>query len=74
MSSRYDDRSSSAQGEFMKRREFIGLIVGIAGAWPLSAQAQSKTYRIALLTLENGEAASQLIVPLRDLGYVEGKT
>ena len=57
----------------MKRREFIGLIVGTVGAWPFSAQAQSKTYRVALLTLDRGEAASQLIVPLRDLGYVEGK-
>ena len=52
----------------MKQREFIGLIVGTVGAWPFSAQAQSKTYRVALLTLERGEAASQLIVPLRDLG------
>jgi putative ABC transport system substrate-binding protein len=57
----------------MKRREFIGLIAGTVGAWPLSAHAQSKTYRVGLLTLEKGEAASQLIVPLRDLGYVEGR-
>src|SRR4051794_40809158 len=64
--------ASSAQGGFMKRREFIGLIVGTVGAWPFSAQAQSKTYRVALLTLETGEV-SQLIVSLRDLGYVEGK-
>jgi len=57
----------------MTRREFIGLIVGAVGAWPLSAHAQSKTYRVALLTLEEGEAASQIIASLRDLGYVEGK-
>jgi len=57
----------------MKRREFIALIVCTAGAWPLPVHAQSRTYRVALLTLENGEVASQLTVPLRDLGYVEGK-
>jgi hypothetical protein len=57
----------------MKRREFIGLIAGTVGAWPLSAHAQSRTYRVGLLTLENGEAASQLLVSLRDLGYVEEK-
>jgi hypothetical protein len=54
----------------MKRREFIALIVCTAGAWPLPVHAQSRTYRVALLTLENGEVASQLTVPLRDLGYV----
>jgi putative ABC transport system substrate-binding protein len=57
----------------MKRREFIGLVVGAAGAWPLSAHAQSKTYRVGLLTLDSGEDASQFTRPLRDLGYVEGK-
>ena len=57
----------------MKRREFIGLIVGTAGAWPLSAHAQSKTYRVGLLTLDTGEDSSQFTGPLRDLGYVEGK-
>ena len=57
----------------MKRREFIGLIVGTAGAWPLSAHAQSRTYRVGLLTLDTGEDASQFTGPLRDLGYVEGK-
>jgi putative ABC transport system substrate-binding protein len=57
----------------MKRREFIGLVVGTAGAWPLSAHAQSKTYRVGLLTLDTGEDASRFTGPLRDLGYVEGK-
>jgi putative ABC transport system substrate-binding protein len=57
----------------MKRREFIGLVVSTAGAWPLSAHAQSKTYRVGLLTLDTGEEASRFTGPLRDLGYVEGK-
>ena len=57
----------------MKRREFIGLVVGAAGAWPLAALAQSRVYRVALLTLQPGEGASQLVGSLRDLGYVHGK-
>ena len=57
----------------MRRREFIGWLGGAATAWPLMARAQAKTYRVALLTLEAGESAAQLIGPLRDLGYVEGK-
>jgi putative ABC transport system substrate-binding protein len=57
----------------MKRREFIGLIAGAAGAWSFPAQAQSRVYRVALLMLEKGEDDSQLIAALRDLGYIEGK-
>lgn len=57
----------------MKRREFISLLVAAAGAWPVAIRAQPKMYRVALLTLDSGEDASQLSDPLRDLGYVEGK-
>ena len=57
----------------MKRREFIGLVAGAAGAWPLSALAQSRSYRVGLLTLQAGEGSSQLSGLLRELGYVEGK-
>ncbi|MET3842613.1 ABC transporter substrate binding protein [Bradyrhizobium sp. OAE829] len=57
----------------MKRREFIGLVVGAAQAWPLAALAQSRMHRVALLTLEADEEISQFTGPLRDLGYVEGK-
>jgi putative ABC transport system substrate-binding protein len=57
----------------MKRREFFGIIVGAAGAWPLSLRAQSRMYRVALLTLDAREDAAQLRGPLQELGYVEGK-
>jgi putative ABC transport system substrate-binding protein len=57
----------------MKRREFLGVIIGAAGAWPPSVRAQSRMYRVALLTLDAAEDASQLRRPLQDLGYVEGK-
>ena len=57
----------------MKRREFIGLVVGVTGACTFAARAQSKKYRVAMLTLEQGEDTSQFSGPLRELGYVEGK-
>jgi len=56
----------------MKRREFIGLAAGAAGAWPVASLAQSRTHRVALLTLD-GEDVAQFTGPLRELGYVEGK-
>jgi putative ABC transport system substrate-binding protein len=58
----------------MRRRDFIRLLGSVAAiAWPLSARAQSRTYRVGLLTLETGEDASKLVGRLRELGYVEGK-
>jgi putative ABC transport system substrate-binding protein len=57
----------------MKRREFIGLVVGVASGWPLSALAQSRIHRVGVLTLQSGEGGAQLSAPLRELGYVEGK-
>src|SRR4051812_3635820 len=60
-------------GARMRRRDFISLLGGAVGAWPLMAGAQSRLYRVALLTLEAGEGSSQLIGALRELGYVEGR-
>jgi putative tryptophan/tyrosine transport system substrate-binding protein len=57
----------------MKRRDFIGLVVGVTGACTFAARAQSKKYRVAMLALEQGEDISQFSGPLRELGYVEGK-
>jgi len=65
----------------MRRREFIGLIGGVA-AWPLAAQAQQpsgKVWRVAWLspvfadTLVNKEIMEAFLSEMRELGYVEGK-
>ena len=57
----------------MRRREFFKFLGNSAVAWPLVAHAQSKVYRVGLLTLEAGEDASLLVSRLRDLGYVQAK-
>ena len=57
----------------MRRRELLKVLGNAAIAWPFVAHAQSKVYRVGLLTLEAGEDASQFVGKLRDLGYVEGK-
>jgi putative tryptophan/tyrosine transport system substrate-binding protein len=57
----------------MRRRELLKFLGNAAIAWPFVAHAQSKVYRVGLLTLEAGDDASQLVGKLRDLGYVEGK-
>ena len=41
----------------MRRREFIDLLFGVAGAWPHCARAQFKMFRVGLLTLESSENA-----------------
>jgi len=57
----------------MRRREFIGLLGSATAAWPLAMRAQSRVYRVGLLTLQAGEDGSQLVGPLHDLGYVTGR-
>jgi ABC-type uncharacterized transport system substrate-binding protein len=57
----------------MRRRELLKFLGNAAIAWPFVAHAQSKVYRVGLLTLEADDDASQLVGKLRDLGYVEGK-
>jgi putative ABC transport system substrate-binding protein len=64
----------------MRRREFIGLLIGVAVAWPVAARAQrpaSKLYRIGILetvpsalNVANLEAFRK---GLLELGYFEGK-
>jgi putative tryptophan/tyrosine transport system substrate-binding protein len=68
----------------MRRREFMGLVGGVA-AWPLAARAQQseRVYRIAVAhpsnpTSELSEAGSDptfraIFEELRRLGYVEGR-
>jgi putative ABC transport system substrate-binding protein len=63
----------------MRRREFITLLGGAAGTWPIAARAQQseKVYRLGQLS--GGTAASRIPLlasfmnGMRDLGYVEGQ-
>jgi putative ABC transport system substrate-binding protein len=60
----------------MNRREFIGLVGGVA-AWPVAAFAQqSRMPQVGVLTLTNADEQSlskQLREGLRELGYVEAQ-
>src|SRR5262249_11035810 len=64
----------------MRRREFITLLGGAAGPWPLRARAQQagKLLRIGLLTRKTDASVAAQIDAfrngLRDLGWVEGKS
>jgi len=58
----------------VKRREFIGLVGGVA-AWPLtaSAQQQGKIVTIGILAIEPWSPIDTFRRALHDLGYIEGK-
>jgi putative ABC transport system substrate-binding protein len=60
----------------MKRREFIGMLGGVA-VWPLSARGQQlHGYRIGYLALSSGENNTHMrpfAERLRELGLIEGK-
>jgi putative ABC transport system substrate-binding protein len=62
----------------VKRREFITLLGGAAGAWPLAARAQqagpARHIGVLLVGLRpDGREAKQFRLGLRDLGYSEGR-
>ena len=63
----------------MRRREFITLVAGSAGAWPFVARAQeaTKAYRIGFVGLPSAgslpERSEAFRAGLRDLGYQEGR-
>src|SRR4051794_34812016 len=58
----------------MNRREFTisSTAAGLSWLLPSAVCAQSRTYRVAFITLDPGEHASVILGPLRDLGFVEG--
>jgi putative ABC transport system substrate-binding protein len=59
----------------VKRREFLGLIGGVA-AWPLTAsaqQAERKIVTIGILAIEPWPPIDTFRHALDDLGYIEGK-
>jgi putative ABC transport system substrate-binding protein len=62
----------------MKRREFIGLIVGAATALPLAARAQQprKNPRLAILLFNSPQIdpIGPLLQGLQSFGYVDGKS
>jgi putative ABC transport system substrate-binding protein len=63
----------------VKRREFIALLCGAAGTWPLAARAQQtgRLQKIAVLTLLSEQQSVPLLSAFRDglrgLGHVEGQ-
>ena len=61
----------------MRRREFIGLLGGVAAAWPLAARAQEpgRAYRVGGLSVNPREAPIIVAMfdELRKLGFVEGQ-
>ena len=61
----------------MRRRDFIGGIVGSSVAWPLAARAQqTRVYRIGALLVGNADVDSfrkELREELRKSGHIEGQ-
>lgn len=63
----------------MKRREFLGVLGGVATAWPKMARSQQRTRRVGVLwhaanEEQEGEYYTSLVAGFRDLGYVDGRT
>jgi putative ABC transport system substrate-binding protein len=63
----------------MRRREFIGLLGGVAASWPLSARAQqaAKPPTIGFLgadALVFSPWTAAFVARLRELGWIEGRT
>src|SRR5262249_14819504 len=62
----------------MKRRDFIGMLGGVAAAWPLAARAQQSALPlIGVLSTGTAQAVERDLAAFRDsirrLGYLEGR-
>ncbi len=72
-------RPATGRGCFLKRRDLITLLGGVAAAWPLGtlAQAQAKVWRIGLLgagaPADKGPFGPPLIHGLAERGYAVGQ-
>jgi putative ABC transport system substrate-binding protein len=74
-------RTILSLGAVMRRREFLGVIGGLAGAWPLAARAQQgeRIRRIGVLMnltaedAESQERVANFLQALRGLGWVDGR-
>src|SRR5215472_11686960 len=65
---------------YVRRREFLGALGGIAVAWPFGARAQVSTKKRALIGWLSGSAskvaglfADDFLGGMRELGYIEGQ-
>src|SRR5712691_2281405 len=63
----------------MRRRDFIGLVSGVAAAWPLAARAQ-QAGRLPTIGFLGADAAGwrpwtdAFVARLRELGWIEDRT
>src|SRR4028119_516802 len=65
-----------AQGNLMRRREFIGFASGalaLAAPWRAAGQAASRTYRIGFLSPGQLAPVNPVFDELRRHGFVEGR-
>jgi hypothetical protein len=54
----------------MRRREFIRLLGGVAGGWPLAARAERPPFLVGMIG--NAPYWFHFREAMRDLGYSEG--
>lgn len=64
--------------EILKRRDFILLLAGTAGAWPLAARAQQRSLPVVGFVRSASNADAQYLVDafrqgLKDTGYIDGQ-
>ena len=65
-------RSLLGTGAYMRRREFICVLGGMA-PWPLTAQAQQRVPQIGILLIGGPEPMGPFYEAMRHRGYIEGR-